>query len=245
MIKPIMSKQVEEDVLNSLSQFRNRGLWSKWGMESLREQGEAILLSGPPGCGKTTIAKWIANQVGKGFKQLDMSQLQSDGTPGSTESKVDEFFDDCKRRHNCTIFMDECEAILISRDSIGEAGLTWQLGTVNKIITRMNLYRGLILAATNHSSLMDSALTDRFISIIHVKRPDEQARRRLWKQKIPRSFPLKQTTEATNRLSHFDLSGRQIETVIINCASNALRLGKAPSIEMMEQYCQRETKKHL
>lgn len=240
-----MSRQVEEDVMNALSQFKHRALWSKWGMESLREQGEAILLSGPPGCGKTTIAKWIARHVNKGFKHLDMSAIQSDGTPGSTEAKVDEFFDDCKRRKNCTIFMDECESILISRDSVGEAGRTWQVATVNKVIVRMNTYPGLILAATNHSSMMDDALVDRFLAIIHVNRPDEQARRRLWRQKIPRSFPFKALDENLFRLGRYDLSGRQIETVIINCAANALRAGKTPTLAMMEEYAKRETKKHL
>lgn len=236
---------VEEDVQNALSKYKNRDLWHKWGMDSLREQGTAVLLEGPPGCGKTSIAKWIAHQVGKGFKQLDMSALQSDGTPGSTEKKVDEFFEDCKRRQNCTIFMDECEAVLISRDSIGDAGLTWQLGTVNKIITRMNMYKGLILAASNHPKMIDSALSDRFIAIIKVERPDEPARKRLWKQKIPKNFPLTSSPDNLSKLGRFDLSGRQIETVILNCASNALRLGKAPTLQMMEVCCQREIKKHL
>lgn len=245
MLKPIMSPSVEEDVTNALMQFQRRDLWKKWGMMFLREQGPAILLTGPPGTGKTTIAAYIAAKVGKGFKKLDVAGLSSGGSPGEYEKQINEFFADCKKRGWATIFMDECDHLLLSRDEIGEAGKTWQLGGVEGFMMNMNIYRGLIICATNHPQSIDPALADRFLSIIHVDVPDFDMRRRLWKQKLPKSFPLQLSEDQIKALSKYELTGRQIETVIINTALNSIRTGKKPSVGNFEIYCEREKEKHV
>lgn len=245
MIKPIMSPRVEEDVANVIVQFQKRDVWKKWGMDCLREQGPAVLLKGPSGTGKTTIAKYMAMKIKKGFKQLNVANLANDGTPGQTEKALSDFFADCQRRQNATIFIDECDHILLDRAGMGEAGKTWQLGTIEMLMMRMNMYRGLIICATNHPQSLDPALSDRFLAIIDVDIPDFEMRQRLWQQKIPLPFPLQFNEEIIKLLSKYELTGRQIETVIINTASNAIRQNKKPSVAMFERFCEREKEKHL
>lgn len=244
MQKPIMSEGIETCVLDALAQYQNREQWNKWGMSSLREQGSAILLEGPSGTGKTTIARWMANKIKKGFKQLNAADIGG-GEPGSTERALREFFADCRRRHNATIFMDECDGLLLSRELIGEAGSTWQLGTIEELMMQMNVYPGLVIAATNHVEKLDPALANRFLSIVHVHEPDYEMRIRLWKQKVPDRFPFQPSPSELKTIAKHELNGRQIETVLIAAASSAIRKARKPNLASIINFCQEEKAKHI
>lgn len=243
--KPIMSESVEADVLNALAQFEARDKWKQWGMDNLREQGPAVLLEGPSGTGKTTIAKWMANKIKKGFKQLSVAELSGGGSPGETEKAVMSFFADAKKRNWMTVFIDECDHLLGNRADISGDALTWMLGTTETLMMEMNRYRGLIICASNHPKKLDPALSNRFMSIIKVAEPDFEMRIRLWKVKWPAKFPLQIGPPDLRKLAQYELNGRQIETVIVNVASNAIRLKKEPSITMFHLFCEKEKGKHI
>lgn len=239
-----MSKRVESDVLDALAQYQNREKWRSWGMDSLREQGSATLLQGPSGTGKTTIARWMAERIHKGFKKLDVSQIGG-GEPGQTEASVRAFFEDARKRKNATIFMDECDHLLGNRNNVGEAGQTWMVGTTETIMMEMNVYPGLVICATNNVDKLDPAMANRFMSIIHVGEPDFDMRVRLWKMKWPARFPLRPEEKDITRLSGHELNGRQIETVFVNVASHALRKNIRPTLALFESFCLREKGKHI
>lgn len=245
MIKPVMSQEVEQEVLNALVQFRQKDKWAAWGLNRLRKQGAAFLLYGPSGTGKSTICKWIAWKVERGLKKLGASALVSDGAPGQYEAKIKEFFDDCRKRKNATIFIDECDHLFLNRDELGDAGNTWQLGGIEALMMEMNEYPGLILCATNHEKLMDTALADRFLAIIEVKKPDFEMRKLLWLEKIPETFPLQLTEAQENIISEIPLTGRQIESVILNCASSAIRQMKKPTFDILCHYAYKAAKQKL
>lgn len=240
--KPIMSEATAEDVYDALTQYSRREVWRAWGMHNIREQGQAILLEGPPGTGKTAIAKWIGLRVKKGFKRVAMSEVAS-GDPGVSEEKIVEFFKECAKRKNATIFVDEADSILISRTHEVEA--SWQLGVTNTMLNQIGMYQGLVICATNLPILLDPALERRFLKIIHVRRPDRTMRLALWRQKIPSKFPFQPAKEELAALANFDLSGAQIENAIINCAQHAICRTKKPSMKMMTMFAQRETKKSM
>lgn len=239
MQKPVMSDDVEQRIENYLQQYNRRQQWVAWGLDKLRAQGGALLLHGPPGTGKTSIARYCAEKIKKGMKQLDVAMLPSDGGPGQFEKAIDVFFDDATKRNNMLIFMDECDSLMISRDQIGEAGKTWQLGGTEKLMMRMNTYKGPIICATNHITLMDAALDDRFLDIILIDEPDMEMRDRLWRQKIPAAFPIQLTNEQFRILSRIKLNGRRIEIAIINAALNAMRMHGRPTFLMLQRFAEK------
>jgi SpoVK/Ycf46/Vps4 family AAA+-type ATPase len=241
-IKPIMSDEVESDVLDALSQYQNKDKWMLWGMDTLRKQGSAIFLYGPSGTGKTTIARWAAKQIKRGFIQLDISKIGG-GDPGSVEKNVKEFFDDCRKRNGATIFMDECDHLLGNRNEVTDD--TWMIGTIEMLMMQMNNYAGLIICASNNIHKVDPALANRFLAIVHVDEPDYAMRIRLWKQKWPKKFPLQPTEDEINKLAKPRLNGRQIETVLVRTASHAIRKGVKPKLSMIELFTEAELGKHI
>lgn len=240
-----MSVEVAADVETALAQFKNRDKWRMWGMYDLRQQGPCILLKGPPGTGKTTIAQFMSEKIKRGFKQLGMQTLNGGGEPGQTEKAVVDFFADCKRRNNATIFMDECDHLLGDRSTISAEGKTWQLGTLETLMMEMNKYKGLVLCATNHPQMLDPALADRFMFIINVGQPDYNMRLKLWEQKWPKQLPLRFSHTQIATIAKTPLNGRQIETVIINAVSNAIRIDELPTWQMVREYTFRETSKQI
>lgn len=243
MNKPMMMPDVENGVLDAISQFQNKNQWKQWGLNSLREQGAAVLLAGSPGNGKTVIAKWMASRIRRGFKMLSATDLGGGGAPGDAERAVESFFEYCKGQGNITIFMDECDHLLLDRGMVTET--TWQIGTTEALMVQMSEYPGLIICATNYEKNLDKALEQRFLSIIRVPRPDFEHRLILWEMKLPKSFPFRPTDREMRKLANYDLNGRQIENVIINVASRCIRRKIKPTMGMFVSFCVSEGKKHI
>lgn len=243
VIKPIISPQVERDVRAAMAQYQNRHKWRAWGLHKVRAQGTAILLKGPPGTGKTSIAKWMAKLMKKSMKTLDVSTICS-GEPGASERGVIDFFDFC-RANDCIVFMDECDQLLTNREEISADGRTWQLSTMEQIMVQMNVFQNPVFAATNHEGLMDPALADRFLYIINVPRPDFKSRIALWKQKWPQTFPLRLREKNLRMLAKHDLSGRQIESVLVSVGSDCIATNAKPTFDKFEDECVRESNKQI
>lgn len=241
--RPIMHPRVYRQVRAAMSRYRNQGKWKAWGLHRVRKQGIAILLRGPVGTGKTSIARWMGKEMGRRVKTLDVSTIAS-GEPGASEREVIKFFELCTEEE-CMVFMDECDSLLGNRTEISADGRTWQLSTMEQIMLQMNMFPWPIVCATNHADMLDPALADRFLFIIDVERPDEPRRVLLWKQKWPDEFPLKLKGKDAVMLSKYDLSGRQIENVICAVGSQCIADETMPTFEMFKEAAITEEGKHV
>ncbi|QPG77260.1 Ribosome bioproteinsis ATPase rix7 [Brettanomyces nanus] len=142
-----------------------------------------VLLHGPPGCGKTTIANALAGELQVPFISLSAPSVVS-GMSGESEKKVREIFEEAKRLAPCLVFFDEIDAITPKRD--GGAQREMEKRIVAQLLTCMdNLSLEntggkpvIVIGATNRPDSLDSALrrAGRFDREICINVPDEVGR---------------------------------------------------------------------
>lgn len=147
-----------------------------------RKPTRNVLLTSPPGCGKTMMAQAIAKESGFNFIEIKGSEL-SGKYVGETEKNVKALFEKARQNTPCIIFWDEIDAAGSSRTS-GESsgsqahnnGLTAMLTQMQGINSEAN--KGIVvIAATNRPDILDPALLrpGRFDKIVAIDLPDEEA----------------------------------------------------------------------
>lgn len=227
MKKPIMSPEVEREVLAALAQYKHKNLWLEWGLKYLRKQGSCILLWGPPGCGKTVIAGYMCFLLKFGMKTLDLSTFGSK-IPGENERNLQIFFEECKRDGKA-IFIDEGDSVLWNREKASDN--QWMVAVINKLLTLIAEYPHPLLVATNRKKDLDPAFISRVLADVHVPRPNFDMRLQLWEQKIPKKYPWQPTQVQLQELSQWDLNGREIEHVLFVASGNCIMDKKVPNFE--------------
>ena len=121
---------------------------------------KSIIFTGKPGVGKTLAAKWIASKLNKPLLVLDLSAVMSSFL-GRTGSNIRNVLDYAKGME-CVLLLDEIDAIAKKRDDSTDVGELKRLVTV--IIQEIDEWpeHSLLIAATNHASLLDPAIWRRF-----------------------------------------------------------------------------------
>ncbi len=137
--------------------------------------GGGILMYGPPGNGKTFIAKAIAGELDAAFFNVNASQIR-DKYVGETEKNIQRLFDEARKHEKSVIFLDEADQLLSRKGN-------QKIGAVTQFLTLMdgfvkNTTCMLVLAATNKPQLLDPAVIrpGRLGTRIYVGPPDAKAR---------------------------------------------------------------------
>ena len=201
---------------------------------------KGILLVGPPGTGKTMLAKAVAGEANVPFFSISGSDFV-EMFVGMGASKVRDLFSQAKEKAPCIVFIDEIDAIGQKREGrIG--GNDEREQTLNQLLTEMDGFEGnagvVILAATNRPEVLDPALTrpGRFDRRVPVELPDLKGR-----EEILRVHAKKIKTEPNIDYSHIarmasGASGAELANIVNEAALRAIRSGrKAASQEDMEE----------
>ena len=147
---------------------------------------KGILLVGPPGTGKTMLAKAVAGEANVPFFSISGSEF-IEMFVGMGASKVRNLFDQAKEKAPCIVFIDEIDAIGQKRSGGQYGGNDEREQTLNQLLTEMDGFEGnngvIILAATNRPESLDPALTrpGRFDRRVPVELPDLQGREAILK----------------------------------------------------------------
>jgi SpoVK/Ycf46/Vps4 family AAA+-type ATPase len=227
--KPILDSGLYESIEATLTQFAHRGIWKSWGMNSVREQGAAILFYGPPGTGKTTTAKWIAKYLGRDLRQVDFSDIGSD-KPGQLARNIKFHFmsaiakDDETASNANVIFLDECDTVLVDRKRVGY-NMLWMLEVINQLLTCIRQFKGLCILATNaEPEFLDSALDSRLLAKFKFENPKEELTRiNLWKSKWPTRLPTQPNDKFFEIAAKYSYNGSEIEQFLLSWVGDAIR----------------------
>lgn len=141
--------------------------------------GGGILMYGPPGCGKTHLARATAGEIRAGFVAVSISDIL-DMWLGSSERNLHDLFEQARRSAPCVLFFDEVDALASRRSDMLNSG---GRHVINQFLTELDGVKYsnegvLILAATNAPWYLDSAFRrpGRFDRILFVQPPDREAR---------------------------------------------------------------------
>jgi len=207
------------------------------------EPPKGILLYGPPGCGKTLLAKAVANESESNFISVKGPEILSKWV-GESERAIREIFRKARQAAPCIIFFDEIDAIAPMRGSgIGDSRVTERI--ISQLLTEIDgleeLRGVVVIAATNRPDLLDPALLrpGRFDRLIYVAPPDLETRKEILKVHT-RNKPLADDVDL-NKLAELTegYTGADLEALCNTAAMIAIQelISKYPDPE--------ETKKHV
>ena len=199
---------------------------------------KGILLTGPPGCGKTMLAKAIATESGVNFISVKGPALLSKYV-GESERGVRDMFRKAKQAAPCIIFFDEIDALVPARDSggsdahVAERVLSQFLAELDGV---EELKGVLMLGATNRLDMLDPAILrpGRFDEIVEISLPDEQSRGQIFEVHL-RDKPLAPGISIGSlAAATAEFSGAEIRGVCTKAALRAVRRAVAARIEKPE-----------
>ena len=192
---------------------------------------KGILLVGPPGTGKTMLAKAVAGESNVPFFSISGSEFV-EMFVGMGAAKVRDLFKQANEKAPCIVFIDEIDTIGKKRDGSGMGGNDEREQTLNQLLTEMDGFDGkkgvVILAATNRPESLDQALLrpGRFDRRIPVELPDLKGREAILKVH-GRSVKMDDTVDfnAIARATS-GASGAELANIINEAALRAVRLGR-------------------
>ena len=138
----------------------------------LREIGK-LLFVGPPGTGKTSVARALAHELDLPFVEVKLSMITSQYL-GETAKNVEKSFEVARRLAPCIFFMDEFDFVAKTRSSDEHAAIKRAVNTLLKSIDEISLIDDevLLIGATNHPDQLDAAAWRRFDEIVKFPKPD-------------------------------------------------------------------------
>jgi SpoVK/Ycf46/Vps4 family AAA+-type ATPase len=169
----VLTPDQENEILKIVKAIEHRQYLASIG---LREIGK-LLFVGPPGTGKTTVARALARKLGLPFVEVKLSMITSQYL-GETAKNVEKTFEVAKRLSPCILFIDEFDFVAKTRASDEHAAIKRAVNTLLKSIDEVSLVQDevLLIGATNHPDQLDAAAWRRFDEIVNFPKPDRDMR---------------------------------------------------------------------
>ncbi len=205
-IKDLVLTKAQEDEIEKMTKaIQYRDYLKRIG---LREIGK-LLFVGPPGTGKTSVARALSGRLGIPIVEVKLSQI-ADQYLGETAKNIDRVFELARRLSPCILFIDEFDFVAKARATDEHAALKRAVNTLLKAIDEISLVEHgvLLIGATNHPTILDHAAWRRFDEIVEFALPDKDMRKKILDivlRDIEGTFNTEEIAEKTDGYSGSDL----------------------------------------
>ena len=206
---------------------------------------KGILLAGPPGCGKTLLARAVAGEAGVPFFSISGSDFV-EMYVGVGSARIRDLFKTAKASAPCIVFIDELDAVGRGRATGGVVGQDERETTLNQLLVEMDGFEMatgvVVLAATNRPDVLDQALLrpGRFDRRVTIDRPDLQGRRGVLAihargKPLAEEADLERIAKATPGFSGADLANIVNEAALLAARRAREHIGQRELVEAVER----------
>ena len=220
--KLILDDNIEESISGFIKRVKARDQLSSLGIDPKL----SLLLYGPPGCGKTTIANYIAKETNLPIVTARLDTIVS-SLLGSTSKNIRKVFEYTNTKP-CILFLDEFDAIAKARDNEFEHGELKRV--INSLLQSIDQYSNVLIAATNHSEILDNAVWRRFSTIIEVTKPTSKEFIGELMESILTEYNINIESDKIKDVvieNFIDLSPSDIRSIILTSISNMVINGES------------------
>ena len=192
---------------------------AEWGYEELLPSGRAltILLTGPPGSGKTMLAGALAKHLGKRLLVVEGPRLLEAGRT-NMENELEELLLEA-RLQDAVILFDECETLFSRGNS-----------RLQSLFRGLERFEGLVVLATNHHERLDHQLDRRVLLRIQLEVPTPVMREKIWRQLVGAKVPLADDVDLSSLAKRYELSGGYIKSAVLYAVSKAVARGESSTL---------------
>jgi SpoVK/Ycf46/Vps4 family AAA+-type ATPase len=218
-------------------------VYDEWGFDSKLSMGKGLnaLFAGPSGTGKTMAAEIMAGELGLDLYKIDLSSVVSKYI-GETEKNLARIFAEAETS-NSILFFDEADALFGRRSEVRDSHDRYANIEISYLLQKMEEYVGVVILATNFRRNMDDAFVRRMHFTIEFPFPNENDRRRIWKQIWPDDMPRSPELDLDFMAGRFEVAGGSIRNIALAAAFLAADDGRVVNISHLIRATQREYQK--
>jgi len=228
----ILSPDLRDRINRILTEYRQKNKLYKHGLSNRRK----ILLSGPPGTGKTMTASVIAQETGLPFYIILIDKMVTKFM-GETSAKLRQVFESISEKPGVYLF-DEFDAIGSERGKDNDVGEMRRVLSSFLQFIEMDESDSIIIAATNNLTILDQALFRRFDDVLHYQYPSEKEVIELLKNKLAAfkgNYKLELIAKSIFNLSHAEITQACLDAIKEAVLNDEDKVSKSILLRTIEQ----------